>query len=79
MHIISATDFLPSDEILLQMLDYTKQYFSDYPNHSWIEFNIDSSTVRNAEQKEGSFFNYGDLRKIKESDVKERAETNNCA
>lgn len=67
MHIISSTDLLPSDEILLQMLEYAKQYFSDYPDHSWIEFDIDSSTIRNAEQKEGSYFNYGDLRRIKKS------------
>lgn len=79
MRIISSTDKLPTDEILLQMLEYAKQYFSDYPNHSWIEFNIDSSTVRDAEQKEGSYFNYGDLRRIKKSDIKEQSEITNCA
>ena len=65
MRIISLKDKLPSDEILLQMLSEAKQYFFDYPNHSWIEFNIDTSTVRNAEQKDGVFFDYGKLRKIK--------------
>lgn len=68
MRIISYTDKLPQDEILLQMLEYTKEYFSTYTQHSWIEFNIDSSTVRNAEQKEGVFFDYGKLRRIKKSD-----------
>ena len=63
--IISAQDRLPLDEILLQMLSEAKQYFSEYPEHSWIEFNIDTSTVRNAEQKDGVFFDYGELRKIK--------------
>ena len=67
MRIISSKDLLPSDEILLQMLEHTKEYFSNYPNHNWIEFNIDSSSIRNAEQKDGIFFNYGDLRRIKES------------
>lgn len=73
MEITSKQDYLPSDEILLQMLEYTRKYFSDYPEHSWIEFNIDTSTVRNAEQKEGSFFDYGKLRKIKKSDLEECA------
>lgn len=65
MRIISSKDKLPSDTVLLQMLSHTKEYFSKYPQHSWIEFNIDTSTVRNAEQKDGVFFNYGELRKIK--------------
>jgi len=63
--IISAQDKLPSDKILFQMLEQAKQYFSDYPNHSWIEFNIDTFTVRSAEHKDGVFFDYGELRKIK--------------
>lgn len=65
MRIISLKDKLPSDEILLQMLSEAKQYFFDYPEHSWIEYNIDTSTVRNAEHKDGVFFDYGKLRKIK--------------
>lgn len=69
MRIISTKDLLPSDDILLQMLEYTRKYFSDYPKHSWIEFNIDTSTVRNAEQKVGVFYNYGKLGKIKKSDI----------
>lgn len=79
MRIISSKDKLPSDEILLQMLEFTKKYFSDYPNHSWIEFDIDTSTVRNAEQKDGVFFDYGELRKIKKSDVKTTNEDVDCA
>ena len=69
MRIISTKDLLPSDTILLQMLSQTKEYFSNYPEHSWIEYNIDTSTVRNAEQKDGVFFDYGELRKIKTSEV----------
>ena len=64
MRIISLKDLLPSDEVLLQMLDFTRNYFSQYPNHSWIEFNIDESIVRNAECKDGSMYSYGELRKI---------------
>ena len=66
MKIVSSTDKLPFDDVLLQLLSYTKEYFSQYPNHSWIEYNIDYSTVRNAEQIDGIFFDYGKLRKIKE-------------
>lgn len=69
MRIISVKDRLPSDKILLQMLQEAKEYFSTYPNHSWIEFDIDTSTVRNAEQKDGVFFDYGELRAIKDSDL----------
>lgn len=68
MKIISSKDFLPSDSTLLQMLSVAKQYFSEYPNHSWIEFDIDLSIVRNAENKNGVFYDYGELRKIKDSD-----------
>lgn len=73
MRIISTTDKLPSDKILLQMLEHTKEYFSNYPEHSWIEFNIDTSSIRNAEQKEGVFFDYGELRCIKKEEEKNLA------
>lgn len=69
MRIISSTDKLPSDQVLLEMLSYARDYFSQYPNHSWIEFNISTSTIRNAENKQGTPYNYGELRKIKESDL----------
>lgn len=65
MRIISTKDFLPSDQILLQMLSDTRNYFFEYQNHSWIEFNIDESIVRNAECKNGTLYNYGELRTIK--------------
>lgn len=69
MRIVSSKDLLPSNQILLKMLSDAKQYFSFYPNHSWIEFNIDTSTVHNAEFKNGTTYDYGELRKIKESDI----------
>lgn len=64
MRIVSTNDKLPSDKILLQMLEYAKQYFSKYPEHYWIEFNIDTSSFHNAEYKDGLFFDYGELRRI---------------
>lgn len=69
MRIISSKDKLPSDTILLQMLSEARNYFSTYPNHSWIEFNIDTSTIRNAEYKGGIPYYFGSLRIIKESDL----------
>lgn len=65
IEIISSNDKLPSDEILLQMLDISKQYFKDYPKHSWISWDIQKGIYRNAEHKDGVLFNYGDLRHIK--------------
>jgi very-short-patch-repair endonuclease len=67
IRIKSNLDRLPSDQVLLQMLSDAKQYFSLYPNHSWIEFNIDTSTFRNAENPKGSPYDFGVLRTIKDS------------
>ena len=67
MRIISLKDLLPSDAVLLQMLAIAKEYFNT-TSHSWINFDIDNSTMINAENKDtgGVFFDYGKLRKIKE-------------
>ena len=65
MHITSKIDLLPSDDILLQMLEEARQYFAKYPNHFWIEYDIANSVVRNADYKNGIFFDYGVLRKVK--------------
>lgn len=69
IHIISTSDKLPSDSILLQMLQDARNYFSEYPNHSWIEFNLDTSTVRNAEHKDSILYDFGTLRRIKDEDI----------
>lgn len=71
MRIITSKDTIPSDKILLQMLSEARQYFSEYPNHSWIKYDIDKSIVCNAEHKDGISYNYGELRKIKDSDLTE--------
>lgn len=66
IRIISSKDFLPSDEILLQMLSLAKEYFN-VTSHSWINFDIDNLIMINAENKDigGIPFDYGKLRKIK--------------
>lgn len=68
MRIISSKDKLPSDDILFQMLSIAKEYFST-TSHSWINFDIDNSKIINVENKDvdGVFFDYGELRKIKEA------------
>ena len=69
MRIISSHDKLPSDTVLLEMLEYARNYFTLYPNHSWIEFNIDTSSIRNAEHKQGIPYSFGSLRTIKNNDI----------
>ena len=69
MKIVSINDLLPSDTILIQMLSDARTYFSLCPNHSWIEFNISTSTIRNAENKDGTSYDFGALRTIKDSDI----------
>lgn len=63
--IISKKDYVPPDYILLQMLCLSKKYFYNFPNHSWITFDIDNGKMFNAENKKGVLFNFGNLRKIK--------------
>lgn len=67
IHIISKTDKLPTDSILLQMLSMAREYFNTTA-HTWVNFDIDNSKIVNAENKEvgGIFFDYGKLHKIKE-------------
>ena len=67
--LVSRYDNYPSDEILLQMLSDAKQYFNTYPNHSWIIYDIDNGIVRNAENKDGVPYFYGQLRKIRKEEV----------
>lgn len=69
MRIVSLNDKLPSNQILFQMLQEARQYFSDFPNHSWIEFDISTSTLCNAEHKDGIPYDFGSLRTIKDSDL----------
>ena len=69
MRIISTKDLLPSDDVLLKMLDDARLYFNTYPNHSWIEYDIDNGNVRNAENKDGEPYDFGEFRRVSKSDV----------
>ena len=76
IEIVSSQDSLPSDALLLEMLDVARKYFSE-TFHSWIKFDIDNSRMINAENKDsdGVFFDFGELRKIKKSDMPEKVKT----
>lgn len=69
VNIVSKSDLLPSDAVLIQMLSDARNYFTLYPNHSWIEFNISTSTIRNAENPQSIPYSFGTLRTIKDSDI----------
>lgn len=76
--IVSSKDLLPSDSTLLKMLSEAKQYFSETA-HSWMTFDIDNSRMINAENKDinGIPYSFGELRKIKDSDLPEIENNNN--
>ena len=72
MRIISRQDKLPSDTILLQMLDYARNFFTSNPDRSWLSFDIDNSCIYNAYHKEPDtslHYDYEKLRKIKKTDL----------
>lgn len=69
MRIISHTDKLPSDSKLFEILELSKQYFKEYPNHSWIEWHLDDGFYRNAEHKDDIPYDFGQLRKIKKEEI----------
>lgn len=74
IRIISSKDKLPQDDILLQMLQEARQYFQT-TSHSWCEYNLDTSTIRNAENKNGIPYDFGSLRTIKDTDIEKQTQT----
>lgn len=61
---ISNTDKLPEDNVLLNILNYSRNYFES-TNHTWIEWYFDENKYRNAENMNGYYYNFGLLKKIK--------------
>jgi very-short-patch-repair endonuclease len=61
IRIISSKDLLPSDEKILEMINYSKYYFDS--GHSWICFNIDNKSVKSSQFQID--YDFGELRKIK--------------
>lgn len=65
--IVSRFDRLPSDEVILQMIEYAKEYLNE--GHSWIKFDIDNLKII---KSTGNIkVDFGDLRKITKSDLEE--------
>lgn len=61
IQIISSTDKLPSDNAIIEMITYAKDYINT--GHSWIKFIIDKNKIVNSL---GEFdYDFGKLRKIK--------------
>lgn len=63
IEIVSKIDKLPSDQILFQMLQQSRDYFAT-TNHTWQTYDIDKSMLFNAEHKQGVHYDFGSLRKI---------------
>lgn len=68
IRIISLKDRLPQDTILLRMLSDARNYFAT-TNHTWCSYDIDKSLLFNAENKNGTPYDFGALRTIKDSDL----------
>jgi len=58
--IISKYDYLPYDNVLIDMLKAAKEYLNS--DHSWIIFDLDNQNIRTSQFI--NFFDYGDMRKI---------------
>lgn len=62
IRIISPKDKMPSDQKILQMYEFAKEYFNT--GHTWINFYIEDGKYRNAENPSdsGAFYDFGELR-----------------
>lgn len=65
--IISNKDFLPNDNIILDVVNYAKEYLNT--GHSWFEIHIDDNKLKCSQYEIN--FDFGALRKIKEKDLEE--------
>lgn len=65
MFICSNYDYVPQDIVLEDMLSNATSLFSD---NNWVEYNIDKGTIRYSNNKEGTIYDYGKLRKITKED-----------
>lgn len=61
IHIISTKDYLPSDEIIISLIEKAKEYLNT--GHSWFEINIDEENLKCSQYK--TEYDFGELRKIK--------------
>jgi hypothetical protein len=62
----SANDLLPSNNIIIELINIGKEYLK---HGNWIKFDIDNNII--IKDKEKEFCDYGSLRKIKDKDLEE--------
>lgn len=67
IRIISISDLIPSDDKIIEMMNYAINYINS--GHRWMIFDIDNKIVKCSQFEEK--YDYGILRKIKEKDLKE--------
>jgi hypothetical protein len=67
VRIISESDLLPKDEVIIKLINYAIQYVN--LGHHWIKFDIDNSKIINSLGE--SFYDYGTLRKISNENIEE--------
>lgn len=65
IRIISRKDYLPSDEKIIEMINFIRRYFEKYSYHSWMTFDIDNNILKCAEFKDGVYYDFGKLHKLK--------------
>jgi len=66
MRIISLKDYLPSDEVLLSMLEYARELFSE-DNFHRVVFDIDNNEIFTS--KWNIKCDFGELRSLRNVDV----------
>ena len=65
--ITSLKDFLPSEDVILDLIEFSRDYFKT--GHHWIKFDIDNSKIITSQYAIN--VDYGSLRKIKGKDLEE--------
>lgn len=72
MRLISPHDKLPSDNKLIEIYNFAKQYFES-TNHTWIYFYIEENKYRNAEYQDqnGNYYDFEELWNAKKLAKKE--------
>jgi len=61
----SDCDYLPSDNVIFNLVELAKSYFNT--GHSWIKYDIDNSKIITSQFEK--YFDFGELRKIKKDDI----------
>lgn len=66
---------IPSDSKLIEILEFSKAFFQQNPERSWLEFNIEKGIYRSALNKDGALFDFGELRTVKKKELESKTMT----